>query len=155
MTRAGSGADAPAMSSACKKRVSWNTPFTLMSRTLSHAASSKSSNGAPQVAPALFTRMLSDPSHHSPTARARRRHSASVERSAGNETQLGPSSAATASQTSALRDEIATFAPASMKPLAIMRPIPRLPPVTSAVLPEISKRSLMPKSLNPSGGRHL
>ena len=51
------------------------------------------------------------------------------------------SSAATCSQTSALRDEMYTVAPASTKPSAIIRPMPRLPPVTSAVLPAMENRS--------------
>ena len=50
------------------------------------------------------------------------------------------SSSATALQTSALREEMYVFAPASTNPRAIIRPIPREPPVTTATLPEISKR---------------
>ena len=34
-----------------------------------------------------------------------------------------------------------TFTPASTKPSAIIEPMPRLPPVTSAVFPAMSKRS--------------
>jgi len=49
------------------------------------------------------------------------------------------SSAATSSQTSALRDEMYTLAPASTNPRAIISPMPRLPPVTSAVLPSMEK----------------
>src|SRR6185436_21130082 len=53
------------------------------------------------------------------------------------------SSAATRSQTSALREEMYTFAPASTKPRAIMSPIPREPPVTSVTLPATENRSFM------------
>ena len=51
------------------------------------------------------------------------------------------SSAATSAQASALRDEMYTAAPASTNPSAIIRPMPRVPPVTSAVLPAMEKRS--------------
>ena len=51
------------------------------------------------------------------------------------------SSAATRSQTSALREEMYTRAPASTNPRAIIRPMPREPPVTSAVLPATENRS--------------
>jgi hypothetical protein len=40
-----------------------------------------------------------------------------------------------ASQAAALRDEIQTVAPCCKKPVAIMRPMPREPPVTRAVRP--------------------
>src|SRR5207249_4675576 len=43
---------------------------------------------------------------------------------------------------SSRRAVIATAAPACPNPLAISRPIPRDPPVTSATLPDRSKRSL-------------
>ena len=50
---------------------------------------------------------------------------------------------ATRSHTSALRDEMYTLAPASTKPRAIIRPMPRDPPVTTAVLPSMEKSSLV------------
>ena len=63
------------------------------------------------------------------------------------------SSAATCSQTSALRDEMYTLAPASTNPSAIIRPMPRLPPVTRAVLPAMEKRSeAVMGTLWPMGG---
>jgi hypothetical protein len=43
-----------------------------------------------------------------------------------------------------LRDETYTVAPASTNPPAIIRPIPREPPVTRAVLPAMENRSVMP-----------
>ena len=54
---------------------------------------------------------------------------------------LAESSAATSAQASALRDEMVTAAPASTNPSAIILPMPRVPPVTRAVLPAIEKRS--------------
>ena len=87
----------------------------------------------------------------STTSSARRRHSSSVERSAGDGVRTcraRDSSSATASHTSALRDEMLTLAPASTKPRAIIRPMPRLPPVTRAVLPAMENRSF---TVVPSG----
>ena len=59
------------------------------------------------------------------------------------------------SRSSAFRDAIMTLAPASAKRAATARPMPRLPPVTSAVLPFSS--SSMPRALHgpriDSGGR--
>ena len=52
------------------------------------------------------------------------------------------SSAATASQASALRDEITTLAPCSASRSAIARPMPRDEPVTTATLPLRSKSSI-------------
>ena len=85
----------------------WNTPFTLRSSTRFQAASSNSSSGAPQVAPALFTRMCSAGSR-SAIWPASVRQASSVERLAGMASH-GPivdSSAATFSHTSALREEM-------------------------------------------------
>ena len=60
-----------------------------------------------------------------------------------------------ASQTSALRDEMYTLAPASTKPRAIINPMPRLPPVTSAVLPSMENRSVMAARLGGDRRRPL
>ena len=57
--RAGSSADAAASSKGSKAWVRKNGPLTFMSITLSQAASGNSSIVAPQVAPALFTRISS------------------------------------------------------------------------------------------------
>ena len=63
------------------------------------------------------------------------------------------SSLATASQTSALRDEMITCAPARTKPWAIIRPIPREPPVTRTVLPSTENSCVMPIPSRVGGGR--
>src|SRR5437868_13149242 len=52
------------------------------------------------------------------------------------------SSAAVRSRSSALREATTTRTPASSRPPAIIRPMPREPPVTSAFLPATSKRSV-------------
>ena len=49
------------------------------------------------------------------------------------------SSAATSSHTSSLREAMYTLAPASTNPVAIILPMPREPPVTTAVLPSMEK----------------
>src|SRR5271168_852295 len=111
--------------------------------------------GAPQVAPALLTRM-SSASTRAAISSARRRHSGSLDRSAGipMHVPLAVSSAATSATASALRDEMYTVAPASTKPSAIILPIPRVPPVTSAVLPATEKRSAaLTGPLCPPGSR--
>ena len=51
------------------------------------------------------------------------------------------SSATVASTASALREAMTTSAPAATKPPAIIRPMPREPPVTTTVLSATSKRS--------------
>ncbi len=107
MTRAGSSTVPAFCSSGTRNLVRWNTPFTLRASTRSKAASSNSASGAPQVAPALLTRMSSE-SSRAASSSARRRHSASVDRSAGRAMHVpfSDSSAATSSQTSALREEM-------------------------------------------------
>src|SRR5438445_6343188 len=141
MTRAGSPGPAARSRSGRQARVRWKTPFTFKASTLSHAASGYSASGAPQLAPALLTRTWSAVSRRA-RASARPRAPASVEQSAGSETHVPcrDSSAATWSHTSALREEMYTFAPASTKPRAIMSPMPREPPVTRATLPSMEKR---------------
>ncbi len=59
MTRAGSPGWAAFSSRGRQARVRWNTDLTFSASTLSHAASGYSANGAPQLAPALLTRMCS------------------------------------------------------------------------------------------------
>ena len=50
-----------------------------------------------------------------------------------------PRRSATVSHTSALREEMYTRTPERTRPSAIMRPMPLLPPVTSATLPVTEK----------------
>ena len=129
-------------------RVTKNGPLTLIFNTLSQATLGNSSKGAPQVAPALLTRiwifssldLISSANFLAPS---------SDERSDGIEIHSPAldNSAAAALQTSTLREEIYTFTPASTNPLAIINPIPREPPVTTATFPSTLKRSFIMYSL--------
>src|SRR5215472_5795946 len=153
MTRAGSSAVPAASSSGKNARVMKNGAFRSRSTTLSQAAAGNSSNGAPQVAPALLTSTCNAGSRW-PISAASRRHSASVDRSAGMATifPYGVSSRSAAAQASALRELMYTRAPASSSPRAIMSPIPRLPPVTTPVFPDRANKSMI--SPMPSQGRN-
>ena len=82
ITRAGESAVAAASSIGRRNFVRWKTALTLSARTRSKACSSYSAIGAPQVAPALLTR-TSRWSSRRAISSARRRHSSSLERSAG------------------------------------------------------------------------
>src|SRR5215831_14663681 len=147
ITRAGSSRVAAASSSGKNARVRKNGVFRFRSTTLSQAAAGNSASGAPQVAPALLTSTFRACSR-SATSLASRRHSASVDRSAGMAV-TGPywlSSASAAAQPSALRELMYTRAPASSRPRAIMSPIPRVPPVTTAVFPDRSNKSMTAKT---------
>src|SRR5215470_705723 len=152
MTRAGSSGVPAASSSGKNARVKKNGAFRLRSTTLSQAAAGNSSIGAPQVAPALLASMFKAGSRW-PISPARRRHSASVDRSAGM-AMIFPyrvSSRSAAAQASALRELMYTRAPASSSPRAIISPIPRLPPVTTAVFPDRSNKSMISPMQNRRG----
>src|SRR5471032_3087593 len=88
--------------------------------TLSHASTGWSSAGAPQLAPALLTRM-----------------------------SMWPSRASAASRSACLREEITTWAPCSPSARAICKPRPREPPVTSAVLPASENNSWVVRMSRP------
>jgi hypothetical protein len=105
MTRAGSSAVAAASSSGRNARTRKNGAFRLRLTSLSQADSGYCSSGAPQAAPALLTRMCTRDSDW-PTTSASRRHSASVDRSAGTETTRpnGDSSATASCPASGLRE---------------------------------------------------
>jgi hypothetical protein len=70
-------------------------------------------------------------------------HPASDDRSAGTarHSPTCDSSPATRSHASAFRELTYTRAPPSTSPRAIINPIPRLPPVTTAVFPATENRS--------------
>ena len=87
--------------------------------------------GEKNVAPALFTRMLTWPT--SEVVRA----SASSTSAAWRTSVVIPrplTSAAAAEAVSASRSQMTTFAPNAASPLAMPRPIPAPPPVTTATL---------------------
>ncbi len=81
MMRAGASAVPAAWSSGSRNLVVWNTPSTFTSSTRAHDVVSCSASGAPQVAPALLTRMSRE-SHRSATAAPSPRQPSSVDRSA-------------------------------------------------------------------------
>src|SRR5271165_374005 len=144
MTRAGSFGSAAARSAGSSAIVRSNTPCTFVRRTFSHPLGGNSSSGAPHPAPALLTRMSSS-SKRSLVARASSAAPSGVEMSPGIAWQspICASAAAAALTSSALREETITRAPACTRPRAIISPIPREPPVTSAVLGETSNRALI------------
>ena len=89
ITRAGAPSAAALRSRGRSFWVRKKTPLTLVSITLSQPTSGKDSMGAPQAAPALFTRMSSLSSF---AARRAARDSMPLicERSAGREMQVPP-----------------------------------------------------------------
>src|SRR5580700_8666373 len=142
ITRAGSSAVPAASSSGRNARVRKNGVLRFRSRTLSQAEAGNSASGAPQVAPALLTRMWTRSSDR-PTSSASRRHSSSRDRSAGTDsaTPYWDSSATAACPASARRELMYTEAPACSSPRAIIRPIPRPPPLMTATFPVRSNKS--------------
>src|SRR5271167_3524276 len=118
-------------------------PVTLVLSTFSKPSGGKSSIGAAQVAPALLTRM-SRRGDHSRTSAASARAPSALDTSAAIAwtSPKADSCSAVACSGSALREERHTRAPATSSPRAIISPIPRDPPVTSAVLPARENRSL-------------
>jgi hypothetical protein len=84
ITRAGSSAVPAFSSSGRNARVRKNGALRFRPSTLSQAEAGNSASGAPQVAPALLTRMWTRSSDR-PTSAASRRHSSSRERSAGTD----------------------------------------------------------------------
>src|SRR5262245_30342160 len=114
MTRAGSATIAAFYNNERQAQVRWKITFTLSANTLSQTSSKYATMKPTQFAPALFTKM-SNFTSRCPNAYARPSQPACVPQSADSEMQVPSfeSSAAAASQTSALRDEMYTLAPAS------------------------------------------
>src|SRR6266849_6917113 len=87
--------------------------------------------------PALFTRMLMRP--HSASAQSITRATSSGRRTSATRAiprrPLWRTAAAVASTSARVRENVSTSAPSCASPSAIVRPIPRPPPVTTAVLP--------------------
>ena len=121
-----------------------------MSITLSQPISGKSSNEAPQAAPALFTKILSLVSLSLILVTNLSISFMSV-KSAGMEihSPYFESSFAFLSQGSDFLEEIYVFTPLRTKPSAIIAPIPLDPPVTSAILPfKLNKFSIFSLNVN-------
>ena len=92
------------------------------------------------LVPALLTRMSSRPKRASVPATQDWASSgfptwAAVQATRSSGTPPATRPAAASARSSALREVIMTLAPASAKRAAMARPIPRLPPVISAVFP--------------------
>src|SRR5262245_38303385 len=120
------------------------TLFRLRFMTLCHASTGYSSAAAPQVAPALFTRMSIVP-NRSTTCSTRGATFSILPRSLGTAWFSMPSAASLAlasSSSCSLRAVIAIRAPISPSASHICSPSPREPPVTSATLPVKSKSFL-------------
>src|SRR6202020_1960076 len=146
-TRPGSAELAAARNSGRHRTVSSNRALTLTFQSLSNASSGYSSSGAPQVAPALFTRMCSRSSRAPMTSISRSMPSAPA-RLEGTEMHSpnADSSAALASHSAALRAVMYPRQPARTSPDAIHAPIPLAPPVTTATLPLTENSDEMPPS---------
>src|ERR1700737_2907107 len=144
ITRAGSSGVAAAFNIGTSARVSRNTPLMLTAKMLSKPDSGNSSNGAPHAAPALLNSAWMA-SSESASDDASVRTPSAVPRFAGI-AATGPSgdSASTAAASSgSLRLDRYTLAPACNRPRAIISPIPRPPPVTTATLPSSRNQSLV------------
>ena len=129
-----------------RRATSWlitNRLRMFRSITLSQASTGWSSAGAPQVAPALFTRMSILPSL-AIVCSTMPRACASSDASAAIHCASMPRAfrcATASSRSAALRELSMSVAPASPSASAICKPSPRDPPVTSATWPLRSKRS--------------
>src|SRR4051812_47334263 len=93
--------------------------------------------------PALFTRMSRRPRRLAASSTIARQARSSVT-SATSATAPAPSAFSEAAFLSSSRPAIATVAPAAARPCAMPRPMPPLPPVTSAALPCSWKFSIAP-----------
>src|SRR6266436_2959104 len=114
-----------------------NTLFRFVFRTRSHSSSLFSCAGPKSPMPALLTRIPIGPSFVSVAETNFPTSSARVTSAVCQKTLLvSPCSASAVARSFSLsRPQMATSAPSSASFIAIARPIPRLPPVTSATLP--------------------
>jgi len=123
-------------------RLKKNMALMLRFITLFQASSGWSSAGAPQVAPALFTRMSMVP-YFASTASTMAGIWSNLERSfvtVSTSMPLAFRCVSASFSSSALRAVIATLAPISPSASAICSPRPREPPVMRATLPLRSNR---------------
>src|SRR5437868_4078160 len=114
--------------------------------TLRQASCGYSSAGAPQVVPALLTRMSMLPKRFTTSSTTRGTVSGLARSPAMVSVSIlrWPRCAAASSNSPCLRAVMAILAPISPRASRIRRPSPREPPVTSATLPDRSNRSLTP-----------
>ena len=137
------GGRRPLRAAGSSARVRKNGDFTLRSSTLSHASAGNSASGAPHVAPALFTRMLS----FALAGRdlGRELVARCLGREVGGEAHAGADlrelgGHLVAHVLLAGRDVDGRARPRRSRGRSSAR-CPRLPPVTSAVLPAMLNRS--------------
>src|SRR5258705_9212960 len=123
-----------------------NAPFRFVSITESESALVMRNKRLSLVNPALLTRTSILPKSVS-TASASASTWAAMPTSQPYPLAPSPSSAATCCDLAASREHSATFAPAPARTRQISCPIPRVPPVTNAILPVRS-------SFTPSRGLH-
>jgi hypothetical protein len=132
-----------------------NIPFRLTASTESHVDSSVSATGLPNASiPALLNATSSLPKAATVCDTAFAQSSA-FETSVLMKMASPPAlriSSATLCPSSCLREAIATFAPSFAKSKAVVRPIPELPPVTSATFSRsfakvLSRVTLLSRSL--------
>src|SRR5215831_18358454 len=113
-------------------------PSSLRLHPRSHSSSGVVRKSPPLIAPALLTRMSRRPRRAAASAATRVTAGGSPRSAAMTSTAFPVAvSIPLAASRSALasREQIATRAPSAASPCATARPIPLLPPVTSAVLP--------------------
>ncbi|KWA57720.1 hypothetical protein WT42_07565 [Burkholderia stagnalis] len=132
--------DAPRFSSGTSDWIWKYAPFTLVSKTWSHSASSMSANGASFATPAL-TNTASSRAPAAAIALASSRAAATLPVSLRIASASPPSVRCAAASASASRPVMITRAPSDANACAAARPMPLVPPVTSTVLPV--KRSMM------------
>ena len=113
-----------------------NTPSRFTPITAFQSSSGVSSAGVLRTIPALLTRMCTLLSFAARSRTAPESVTFSI-------WKLPPMLLAAASPTSGFRSAMMTFAPASLSPRAISKPMPCAAPVTSAVFPSNLKRSRM------------
>src|SRR5216683_7271672 len=141
-----------------RRPTSWvrkNTAFTLRFITLFQPSAGYSSAGAPQVAPALFTKMSTVPNFAS-TRSTMLGMVSNFERSPATVSTSYPCLprwAAASSSSPCLRAVMASFAPISPSASAICKPSPREPPVINATLPSMSKSFFTPMEADPYHGQ--
>src|SRR5688500_12535220 len=113
-------------------------------------ACDSASSGVIGMIPALLTRMSIGPRRRSTSSRKAVKPARSVT-SSPSPTTASPSSAAVRSAASRSTSPIATRAPLAISASVIARPMPRAPPVTTAVLP-LSERGCLAMLFRSSSG---
>src|SRR5579872_1867247 len=136
-------------------RVTRKTPTTFVSNTCRQRSSGISSNGAPQLTPALFTRMSTPPNAvaAAPTSRSASPGTVTSHACARTSMPAAASSADASSSHCVRRATITIRAPASPSPRAISSPSPRDPPVTIATRC-CSENSSGTRAMSSARGRH-